>query len=138
MFVVVVIFILIMIFKFWEMIIDVILWDMKLVILVGIGFFIVFIGFYGGGLIVVNKLMVVGLGLLIVGMIWLIIFGLIVMLILMSCKVFGGIFIGMVLIFILGLVIGLIKMLFIIVLVVFLLKLMFGVVFGYIGDINLL
>lgn len=45
-FVVLIIFVLIIIFKLCEIIIDVILFDLKFVIFVGIGFFIVFIGLY--------------------------------------------------------------------------------------------
>ncbi len=104
-----VIFLLITVFKLRELIIDAIPADLKAAISAGIGLFIAFIGFQGGGLIVANKSTLVGLGSF-SGSTWVTIFGLIVVSILMVMRVPGAIFIGMVLSAIFGIATGNIQM----------------------------
>lgn len=130
------IFILIMIFKLREMIIDAIPADLKYAISGGIGLFIAFLGLNEGGVIVSNESTLVGLGSLSVGSTWLTIFGLVVTAILLIRRVPGGIFIGMVASTILGLVTGLIPMPSQLVSAAPSLKPTFLVALKHIGDIN--
>lgn len=101
-----IIFILITMFKLREKIIDAIPADLKFAISSGIGLFIAFLGLQDSGLIVANKSTLVGLGSLHSPLVWISIFGLLVIIILMILNVPGAIFIGMILSAIFGICTG--------------------------------
>lgn len=95
--------------KVREVVINAIPQDLKLAMAAGIGIFIAFVGFQGGGLVVSSKTSLVAIGSFTVPTTWLTIFGIFVIGILMAKKVPGSIFIGLVATALLGLVTGLIK-----------------------------
>lgn len=131
-----VLFLILSLVKLREIVIDAIPHDLKLAMAAGIGIFIAFVGFQGGGLIVGSKSTLVEMGSLTVPTTWLTIFGLVVTAFLMAKKVPGSIFIGMVLTTILGLVTKLIPLPSHIVSSIPSLKPTFGVGVAHLGDIS--
>ncbi|TPR19221.1 NCS2 family permease [Apilactobacillus timberlakei] len=135
-FIAAVIFIILTAFKLREKIIDAIPTDLKSAIAGGIGLFIAFLGLNQGGMIVADKSTLVTLGSFHTGTTWLTIFGLILVIILMSARVPGAIFIGMVATAILGMITGLIAMPHQIVSSIPSIKPVFLAGVSHIGDIN--
>lgn len=131
-----VLFLILSLVKLREIVIDAIPHDLKLAMAAGIGIFIAFVGFQGGGLIVGSKSTLVEMGSLTVPTTWLTIFGLVVTAFLMAKKIPGSIFIGMVLTTILGLVTKLIPLPNHIVSSIPSLKPTFGVAIAHLGDIS--
>ncbi|APX72396.1 NCS2 family permease [Companilactobacillus allii] len=130
-----ILFLILSLVKLREIVIDAIPHDLKLAMASGIGIFIAFVGFQGGGLITGSKSTLVAMGSFTVPTTWLTIFGLIVTGGLMAKKVPGSIFIGMVLTTILGLVTKLIPLPTHIVSTIPSLKPTFGVGVMHLGDI---
>lgn len=95
-FVVGIIFIILLLILFCEKLIEVILNNLKYVISVGIGLFIVFIGFCLVGIIVVNKLNLIGFGDLQFEKVVLILIGFVIIIILYMLNVNGVLFFGMI------------------------------------------
>lgn len=131
-----VLFLILSLVKLREIVIDAIPHDLKLAMAAGIGIFIAFVGFQGGGLIVGSKSTLVEMGSLTVPTTWLTIFGLVVTAFLMAKKVPGSIFIGMVLTTILGLVTKLIPLPSHIISSIPSMKPTFGVGVAHLGDIS--
>ncbi|AYE39285.1 NCS2 family permease [Companilactobacillus zhachilii] len=131
-----VLFLILSLVKLREIVIDAIPHDLKLAMAAGIGIFIAFVGFQGGGLIVGSKSTLVEMGSLTVPTTWLTIFGLVVTAFLMAKKIPGSIFIGMVLTTILGLVTKLIPLPNHIVSSIPSMKPTFGVAIAHLGDIS--
>ncbi|WP_334330307.1 NCS2 family permease [Companilactobacillus sp. HBUAS59699] len=131
-----ILFLILSLVKLREIVIDAIPHDLKLAMAAGIGIFIAFVGFQGGGLITGSKSTLVAMGSLTVPTTWLTIFGLVVTAGLMAKKVPGSIFIGMVLTTILGLVTKLIPLPSHIVSSIPSLKPTFGVGVAHLGDIS--
>lgn len=130
-----ILFLILSLVKLREIVIDAIPHDLKLAMAAGIGIFIAFVGFQGGGLITGSKSTLVAMGSFTVPTTWLTIFGLIVTGGLMAKKVPGSIFIGMVLTTILGLVTKLIPLPTHIVSTIPSMKPTFGVGVMHLGDI---
>ncbi|WP_125760809.1 NCS2 family permease [Companilactobacillus hulinensis] len=130
-----ILFLILSLVKLREIVIDAIPHDLKLAMAAGIGIFIAFVGFQGGGLITGSKSTLVAMGSFTVPTTWLTIFGLIVTGGLMAKKVPGSIFIGMVLTTILGLVTNLIPLPTHIVSTIPSMKPTFGVGVMHLGDI---
>lgn len=131
-----ILFLILSLVKLREIVIDAIPHDLKLAMAAGIGIFIAFVGFQGGGLITGSKSTLVEMGSLTVPTTWLTIFGLVVTAGLMAKKVPGSIFIGMVLTTIVGLVTKLIPLPSHIVSTIPSLKPTFGVGVAHLGDIS--
>lgn len=131
-----VLFLILSLVKLREIVIDAIPHDLKLAMAAGIGIFIAFVGFQGGGLIVGSKSTLVEMGSLTVPTTWLTIFGLVVTAFLMAKKIPGSIFIGMVLTTILGLVTKLIPLPNHIISSIPSMKPTFGVAIAHLGDIS--
>ncbi|WP_125587630.1 NCS2 family permease [Companilactobacillus jidongensis] len=131
-----ILFLILSLVKLREIVIDAIPHDLKLAMAAGIGIFIAFVGFQGGGLITGSKSTLVAMGSLSVPTTWLTIFGLVVTAGLMAKKVPGSIFIGMVLTTVLGLVTKLIPLPSHIVSSIPSLKPTFGVGVAHLGDIS--
>lgn len=108
-FVVGIIFLLLFLILFCEKIIEVILYNLKVGIIVGIGLFIVFFGFCMIGIIVFNDFNLVGLGDLYFKEVILVIVGFLIILILFVLNVKGVLFIGMIVIGIIVFIIGELK-----------------------------
>ncbi|WP_125568540.1 NCS2 family permease [Companilactobacillus insicii] len=131
-----ILFLILSLVKLREVVIDAIPHDLKLAMAAGIGIFIAFVGFQGGGLITGSKSTLVEMGSLTVPTTWLTIFGLVVTAALMAKKVPGSIFIGMVLTTILGLVTKLIPLPSHIISTIPSMKPTFGVGVAHLGDIS--
>lgn len=101
-----ILFILITVLKWREIVVDAIPADLKSAISAGIGLFIAFIGLQNGKLIVNSDSSLVTLGSFNNPAVWLSLFGLIITIILMSMRIPGSIFIGMVITAIFGIAIG--------------------------------
>ncbi|ALC83864.1 MULTISPECIES: NCS2 family permease [Bacillus] len=104
-----IIFILLSLSGLREKIINAIPHELKLAVGAGIGLFITFVGFKESGIVVGNPETLVGLGDIRSGTTLLTVFGLVVTIILMVLRVYGGIFIGMILTAIAGMIFGLIQ-----------------------------
>lgn len=105
------VFICLIIFGFCEKIVNVILMELKFVVGVGIGFFIVFLGFKNVGIIVLNEFIIVVFGDLYFGLVLLVVFGIVVIVVYMIIGWKGVIFFGMVIIVVVGMLFGLIDVL---------------------------
>lgn len=105
-----IIFVIITLFKIREMILNAIPHELKMASASGIGLFIAFIGLQNSGIVVPDKNTVVTLGNLTAPETLLTIFGLVVTIIFMVRKIYGGIFFGMMLTSLLGILTGLIPM----------------------------
>lgn len=108
--------------------------QLKHAVAAGIGLFITFIGFQDAGIIVKNDATLVGLGKLTNGPTMLSIFGIFVIVILMTRKIKGAVFYGMIITTVVGMIFGLIKVPTGIVSAVPSIKPTFGAVFSAFGD----
>jgi AGZA family xanthine/uracil permease-like MFS transporter len=105
-----IIFVLITTLKIREIIINAIPQELKMATASGIGLFIAFIGFQNAGIVTNSDATLVALGDIRAPETLLAIFGLIVSIILMVRKIYGGIFYGMILTALVGVIFGLISL----------------------------